>query len=243
MASQNIIDPPKELSDSILKAITGALMEEKVPKRKRYFKVLFATLFTSLVMGLTLFFTFGATLNWIVAGAFIFWAFCLLVGFTLYFHPQPRLIVPGLFSPLVFARLILVSTLALAAQILICPSFVYLESPLPWNPLEGITRALMDQGGMLLCMSFCGFFFSFVSGLVGVGSIHKVLKGRLIYRLPKIAAVLFVTQIPLIWVQAMTPSLVEFLPPFIGGSVLGILVSFFLNFAIEMLRSHRSSIV
>lgn len=240
-AKENIEEVPKDISDSILRAISGALKEEKIPRSKRYLKVLISTLIVSLMVAIPFSLVFGSQLSGIWIGAISFWVLCILIGFGLYFHPQPRLVVAGFWSPLVFARLILVSTVAVSAQILICPSFVFLESPFTWNPLETVTDFLMSQGGMPLCMAFCGFFFSFVSGIFGIGSIHKVLRGRWTKRLPRIAVVLLAIQLPLIWIQAASPSLREFLPFFIVGLLFGVGLSFFSAYFVEKKRPFSTS--
>lgn len=226
---------PKGLSDKVLHAIQGALREEKEPKWKRFLKITIATAICSGILGAPFLLAFNTqlTISWIVA--LVFWIVCFLVGFSLYFHPQPRLVVPGYWSPLVLSRLLVVSTMAVLAQILLCPSFVFLKSPLPWNPLEPVTVWLMQQRGMPACMSFCGFFFAFVSGIAGIGSVYKVVPERILRSVLVLGGVLLVCQIPLIWVQWVSENLRAFLPYFLTGSIAGCLGAFLTVFTAKMI--------
>ena len=137
------------------------------------------------------------------------------------FKPQPRLMVAGLFSPFVIARLFLVSTAATIAQIIICPSFVFLSSPLGWNPLSGLTDTLMSMGGMSLCMGFCGFLFSVVAASLGIRSVHKVARAPDFQTSLVIFSILLVSQVPVILVQVFSEELRSFSPSWIAGMLLG----------------------
>lgn len=216
---------PKEISDRILKSVGRALQEEKVPKTHRYLKVILASLVTFLLLSTPFFLVINAGFQNAWTLAFIMWGILIVAGFSLYFQPQPRLLVRGVWMPFVFARLILVSVICVMMQILICPSMVFLESPLQFNPLEPLTTWLMDQGGMSFCMSFCGFFFAFVSGLLGVGSIYKVLNSKISIQFFILIGLLTLTQFPLVWVQYQSEGLREFLPMFLSGSLAGSLLS------------------
>ena len=130
--------------------------------------------------------------------------------------------VSGFFSPFVVAKLFLISTVATIAQILICPSFVFLTSSFGWNPLLPLTHTLMSIGGMRLCMGFCGFLFSSVSAGVGLRSIHRVAKAPNAKSSVTLLFILLATQIPVLFVQVFS----EDLRPFAGNWVFGILLGF-----------------
>jgi hypothetical protein len=212
----------RALHDQVLGAIHGALREEKEAGVKRAFKILGATLGLSLLCGLPFWLSFRSELNPVWIGVLIAWMLYFLAGFTLYFKPQPRLMVSGLFSPFVIAKLFLASTLATIAQILICPSFVFLTSSFAWNPLRGLTEFLMHQGGMSLCMGFCGFLFSSVSAGIGVRSIRRAARAPRLKSSAIMLSVLLLSQGPVFFVQVFG----EDLRPFVGYWAMGILFGF-----------------
>lgn len=224
---------PEELGKSVLHAITGALREEKEPFGRRLVKIFCSTLLCAAILGVPFFLSFKEQLNWIWTLALGAWMVCLGIGFSLYFHPQPRLVVSGFWSPMIFARLLLVSTMATLVQILVCPSFVFLNSPIEWNPLTPATEYLMRAGGMNLCMLFCGFFFSAVAGISGLGSVWRVLHGSGFRRLPAISAILLFAQLPVVLVQVISPDLRPFLFFWLLGLVSGSMVAVALGWIIR----------
>ncbi len=212
---------PKELNQRVLSAISNALREEKESIWKRLLKIFTATLVCTVILAVPFILSFREQLNSVWAIALGVWILCIGAGFTLYFYPQPRLVVPGFWSPMIFARLLLVSTVATIAQILVCPSFVFLHTPLEWNPLVSVTDFLMRTGGMNLCMLFCGFFFSAISGVFGLGSVWKVLSGTLVRKVPAIIGILLISQLPVLMVQITTPELSPFASYWVLGLILG----------------------
>src|ERR1035437_3299936 len=138
--------------DLVLSAIQGALREEKTPIAKRLVKAMLAALASLALFGVPYLFSYRDQLNSIWIIAFVLWSIYFFVGFSLFFYPQPRLMVRGVWSPFVVAKLLLISTVSTFLQIILCPSFVFLDSPLNWNPLTPITEQLMHYGGMNLCM-------------------------------------------------------------------------------------------
>jgi hypothetical protein len=212
----------QKMQDQVLQAIQGALREERESCTKRAFKIFASTLIASVVCGLPFWISFRAEMSWIWYTTLTLWSVYFLVGFTLYFRPQPRLVVSGLFSPFVIAKLFLVSTVATIAQILICPSFVFLTSSFEWNPLLGLTEFLMDRGGMNLCMGFCGFLFSAVSAGIGIRSIHRAARALTLKSGAIIFSVLLVSQGPVFFVQVFN----EDLRPFVAFWVLGVFLGF-----------------
>ena len=216
---------PETLNQSVINAIHGALKEEKVPASRRFLKVVLCTILTTALLGVPFFLIFKTQLSWIFEIALGIWILCLGFGFSLYFYPQPRLVVPGVWSPMIFARLLIASTLATLVQILLCPSFVFLESPIDWNPLEPVTQRLMSMGGMGFCMFFCGFVFSVLSGVVGLSSTWKVLSGSSAKSLALAAGILLLSQFPVLFVQIASSELRAFAPFWMLGLFLGLAVA------------------
>ena len=212
-----------ELHDKVLNAIRGALREEKEPAFRRILKTIGATAAALVCAGLPFFMSFNSQRTWVLNLALGFWAMYFLVGFSLLFKPQPRLMVSGVWSPFVIARFFLVSTLATIAQIIICPSFVFLDSPLGWNPMSALTEILMSVGGMNLCMGFCGFIFSVVAAGFGIGSVRKVAMASDFKSTVVVFSILLVTQIPVILVQVFSDELRPFSPFWLLGMFSGFL--------------------
>ncbi len=169
----NFDDRENSTHQRTLDAIKTALQEEKTPFIIRLAKIALCTFALSAVIWLPFLFHFKTQMNWIWMIAFALWTLCIAFGFSLYFYPQPRLVIAGLWTPMIFARLLIVAAILTMVEILICPSFVFLDSPVFWNPLESITESLMNRGGMELCMSFCGFLFSFLSGSIGKPGVKR----------------------------------------------------------------------
>jgi hypothetical protein len=226
--------PDQELHDRVLDAIRGALREEKEPWTRRAFKIFAATLGATVLFGFPFWISFRSEMSGVWIAALSLWVLYFLVGFTLYFKPQPRLMVSGLFGPFVIAKLFLASTLATIAQILICPSFVFLTSSFEWNPLLGLTEFLMARGGMNLCMGFCGFLFSSVSAGIGIRSIRKAAKARDMKSNAIILSVLLVSQAPVFLVQVLN----EDLRPFVAYWIFGVLGGFILVLGLKWAWDH-----
>lgn len=217
---------PKELSQKVLSAIQGALKEEKEPVSRRALKVALWTALCSAILGIPFFLSFRGQLTWIWGVAWGVWSLLLLGGFTLHFYPQPRLAVSGVWSPFIFARLVLVACLATLVQILICPSFVFLSSPLGWNPFFALTNALMRLGGMNLCMAFCGFLFTFVSALLGLGSVSRVLSGSRSKDTAMGLLLVLFCQAPVLIVQTLSEELRPFALAWAFGLLVGCAAAF-----------------
>ncbi len=213
-----------DVHDKVLEAIRGALREEKEPKLKRIIKVLGATTLVSILFGLPFLISFRNQLTWVWTLALSFWVIYFAIGFSFIFKPQPRLMISGVWSPFVVARLFLVSTLTTIAQIIICPSFVFFDSPLGWNPLLPLTDSLMSMGGMNLCMGFCGFLFAVVAASLGIRSVYRVAKATSLKSNIVIFSILLVAQIPVILVQVLSEDLRPYSPIWIFGMILGFFV-------------------
>lgn len=212
---------PEEMSQNIIHAIQGALREEKKSFSSRLLKIALSTFAFSLILWIPFLLSFKDQISSIWTVALSIWTLALAVGFSLYYYPQPRLVLPGLWSRMILARLLLVSTVTTIIEILVCPSFVFLESPLSWNPLGPLTDRLMALGGMGLCMAFCGFFFSFLSALFGLGSAWKVVRGSHLKSIPVILGVLLLSQFPILFVQIFSEDLKAFALDWILGFVVG----------------------
>ncbi len=213
--------PPKEVSENILNAISGALKEEKIPVRIRRIKTLAASLLCTGVLAAPLLLMFKENINtaWIIALGI--WWLCLLAGFHLYYTPQPRLAVPGYWSPWVFARLLILMTFLTVGQILICPSFVFLESPLHFTPFESLTRLFMSLGGMRACMFFCGLIFTSIGGLLTFLTVSRVMKRSSGASLLNAVGVAYFTQLPVIGIQIWDEDLRPYVLFWILGGLIG----------------------
>lgn len=213
-----------DIHNRVLKAVQGALREEKVPQSKRTFKVLIVATVAFALFGVPFVLLFGAQMTWVWKLAFGLWAIYFGVSFYLWFKPQPRLAIPGVFSPFVIAKLFLISTAVTIFQILVCPSYVFLDSALDWNPLIPLTGFLMRVGGMNLCMLFCGFLFSAIASAVALGSIHRSAKVRDFKSNGLMIGILSLSQIPVLLVQFFTDDLRPFVGFWIGGISFGVFV-------------------
>lgn len=212
---------PEAVNQKVLQAIQGALREEKEPGFRRFVRVIFWTLTCLALFGGLAFISFRSQLNWAWAVAGGFFGLCLLIGFALHFYPQPRLVISGVWSPFILARLLIVASLSTVIQVLICPSFVFLESPLDWNPFEHLTHILMNHGGMELCMLFCGFVFTGISGFLGLGSVARVIKGARLRNGVIGLFLVLMAQAPVLWIQIASEDLRPFASFWALGLVLG----------------------
>lgn len=215
---------PQDVSRRVVKAIQGALAEEKRPRSERLVKVGLATVVSTLILTLPIAFLFREQLGWVWKAAGAMWALCFWVGFSLYFHPQPRLIVPGYWSPFIFAKILIGMTLLTGIQILLCPSFVFLGSSAGWNPFLNITEWFMAQGGMSACMFACGFIFSSLGGVITFMTVRKILFRSAPRDFIKAVGLAFLTQVPLVGVQIADEGLRPFAVFWGLGSGLGLFV-------------------
>lgn len=221
MSFQEELAPPPELSAKILGSIRQALEEEKVPRSRRWFKTGLATGVCTLLLALPLFFMLKDQVSLIWRCALAAWGVCFFVGFWLYYSPQPRLVVPGYWSPAVFAKVLFAMTALTGVQILLCPSFVFLDSPLSWNPFLPLTGWFMSWGGMRGCMASCGFIFSGIGGLVAFGLIRRTLRRSRWQDVLKAVAAAYFTQIPIVAIQVFDPGLRAFAGFWLLGGLLG----------------------
>lgn len=220
--SKSKLDPG--VSRQVLSAIQGALEEEKIPTGQRILKAVVWGSACTLILALPLGFAFREQMSAIWLGATALWWLCLCVGFYLHFYPQPRLAVPGFWSPWVFAKLLIAMVGMTALEILLCPSFVFLESPLEWNPFERLTALFMDWGGMAFCMFACGVIFSSIGGLASFLLVSRTLRQSTGRDLLRATAVASMTQLPILGVQIFDGGLRPFAAYWMGGAVLGTFV-------------------
>lgn len=229
------VKPPEDVSRRLVGAIQGALAEEKKPRSSRILKTGIATLLSTALLTVPIALLFREQLGWVWQLAAVAWALCFLVGFSLYFHPQPRITVPGYWSPLIFARILIVMTLLTGLQILLCPSFVFLDSSTGWAPFAPITEMFMAWGGMKACMFSCGLMFSSLGALVTFISVRKVLSRSIARDLIRAAGLAFLTQAPVIAVQLFDERLRPFALYWALGSGLGLLaIVFFVRFGVRI---------
>lgn len=223
-ASKFELEPPKELSLKLVGAIHKALDEEKRPRSQRYLKsVTLAALFT-FALTLPIAVLFREQMNWVWKVAGLFWGLCFLTGFSLYFHPQPRLSVPGYWSPWIFAKILIGMTLLTGLEIILCPSFVFLGSENSWTPFLPVTEWFMSVGGMRACMFSCGLIFSGLGALFTFATVRKVLSASSRTDLARAIGLAYVTQLPLLLVQLAEEDLRNFVGFWFLGGLLGLSV-------------------
>lgn len=234
------VKPPEDISRRLVGAIQGALAEEKKPRSSRILKIGIATLLSTTLLTVPIALLFREQLGWVWQLAALAWALCFLVGFSLYFYPQPRLSVPGYWSPSIFARILIVMTLLTGVQIVLCPSFVFLDSPLGWAPFAPITERFMAWGGMSACMFSCGLIFSSLGAAVTSLAVRNVLSRSATKDLIRAAGLAFLTQAPVIGVQIFDENLRPFAIYWALGSGLGLLaIVFLVRFSAKILGKSR----
>ena len=140
------------------------------------------------------------------------------------------------------ARIFLISTLLTIFQIIICPSFVFLESPIPWNPLLPLTEELMLAGGMKLCMGFCGLLFTVIAGGTGLYSVREINTRPGPRNFGIVLAILVVTQLPVLYLQWASPDLNPFAVYWMMGMMTGFLIIFAGHALIRKLFSNSKAL-
>jgi hypothetical protein len=213
--------PSPEISRRLIGAIHQALREEKMPYGRRLAKVFLASVGCTLILAVPLLMVFRDQMGAAWLFAIGSWWICLFAGFYLHYIPQPRLAVTGFWSPWIFARVLMAMVVLTATEILICPSFVFLRSPLRWSPFEGASQFFMDLGGMPLCMFACGFLFSGLGGVITFALIAKTVRGSSWVDILKATGVAYFTQLPVIGIQLVEPGLQRFVSYWIFGGLLG----------------------
>jgi hypothetical protein len=222
------IEPPKELSLKLVGAIQQALEEEKRSRSQRYLKSTLMAAFFTAALTLPIALLFREQMNWVWKVAGMFWGLCFLTGFSLYFHPQPKLSVPGYWSPWIFAKILIGMTLLTGFEIILCPSFVFLGSENSWSPFLPVTEWFMSWGGMKGCMFSCGLIFSGLGGLFTFATVRKVLSGSSRVAIARAIGFAYVTQFPLLLVQIADEDLRNFVGFWFLGGLLGLSLVVFL---------------
>ncbi len=224
-------------------AILKALEEEKKPKGFRFLKAfLAASLVTFIVMTL-LHWTWGGIFTHVRLGiAFAIWAL-LAIGFILYFWPQPRLIVRGYWSQFVWAKLLIGMTIITSLQLVICPEFASMtfQSQTPFPFFSRITDFYMSFGGMTICMFLCGLTFSGAGALLAFSVIRKALSFSRWRAVFTAAGLAMVGQLPVIGLQVWDSGARHYLPFWLGGSLLAIILSASLFKIMGELKISRAS--
>jgi len=130
---------------------------------------------------------------------------------------------------------------ATIAEILICPSFVFLSSSYGWNPLGPLTERLMELGGMSLCMGFCGFLFAFIASAIGLVSIRKAIKAVDQKSALILFSILAASQFPVFFVQVASDDLRPFVEYWVFGVVVGFIMALGLKrLSVELLTRRTS---
>lgn len=214
---------PGEVSADVFNAIQNALTEEKKPVSMRCMKIVFGSFLLAILSIGPVFFLFSDQIDaglWVAAG---FWWLCLVLGLALYYYPQPRLVVPGLWSPWILAKIVVLTSVLTCFELLICPSFVFIHTPLSWNIFEPLTTWFMATGGMRLCMFGCGFLFSSLTAFASFMMVSKTLKGSSWKGLFGVAALCLFAHLPIAFIQLWDEGLRPFVFYWILGSIIGIL--------------------
>ncbi|MGE4107353.1 MAG: hypothetical protein AB7F66_09080 [Bacteriovoracia bacterium] len=216
---------PKEVSERVLHAIQGALREEKIPASRRWLKILLLSTTLTIVFLIPLLIMTRNELNRDLVIASILWWLCFILGFFLYFYPQPRLAVAGFWSKWVFAKVLIAMTFLTCLEILVCPSFVFLHSDaLAWNAFAPLTDLFMQWGGMRVCMFGCGFLFAGLGATLTFSFITKIISKSASRDLLRAGALALLSHIPIMTLQILDMNLRAFVPFWILGSIFGILI-------------------
>ena len=212
----------RDTQDLLKQSILTALDEEKRPKYLRLSKTL---IFSSV---LTIFFAFGFFSFWpvefnsVILGTSFFLMLVFIAGFLLYFLPQPRIQVPGLWMTWMWGRLLISMGIISTFQFILCPDLagmIGIESILPW--MSSITHVFMSIGGMKACMFACGILFSGVASGIVLTTMRKVVFRSKWSQLLTAAGFVFLGQLPIIFCQATKSP--DYLAYWILGSSLSIL--------------------
>jgi len=230
------IGPSEEVSRDLINAISGALKEEKKSRSLRLGRVLLLSTLTTLLLSCPLYFMFREELSLAWKLAMGFWWLCLTVGFYLYYLPQPRLEVPGYLSPWILAKILISMTVLTVIQILICPSFVFLETPFSWSPFESLTHLFMSWGGMQTCMFLCGLLMTVFGGVLSFLIVARTLKEGDSRNFTKVLAIAYLSQAPLLLVQILDGDLRPYVVFWIVGGLLGLAMALGLSRALTRLK-------
>jgi len=224
MNKMEAMQPPEDLSRMIKDSIAQALREEKIPKSLLLIKTIGMATVISLILMIPLFLMFRESLRfyWLIS-CFLWWGF-MIVGFSLYYQPQPRLEVPGYFSPLIFSKILISMTTLSIVQILICPDLAFLSSPIWWSPFRPLTNWFMAWGGMTMCMFSCGFIFSSTGAIICFSVVRKTIRRGHYTDFLKLSALAFATQLPLFLNQLFEPGLQPFAMFWLVGCLVGVCI-------------------
>jgi hypothetical protein len=232
---------PGKMSDALQSAIVKSLEAEKVSPYKRMFKVVLTASLVLVVLACLLGFFFQESFSpaWGIACLFS-WAL-LLIGFYLYFYPQPRIAVRGFWSKWVIAKVLVAMTVISALELIICPHFAFVHMDTPGLGLfEGITSQYMAVGGMAGCMFLCGLTFSGIAALFSFLFISKTLSGSNLKAFLPIAGIALIAQLPIMILQLSEHHLRAYFIFWLIGSAAGILIVAFLIQRVTGLISNRS---
>ncbi len=216
---------PEQLSNKVNQAISKALEEEKIPFKNRMAKIiLIASVLVLFLAGLgCISLKQSLPTSWTLA--FIGWWTLLIAAFTLYFKPEPKLEIQGNLSSWIFAKIIISMTVITIFELLICPSFVVMDSISSWTFLAPITDVFMSWGGMKACMFLCGFIFVGLGSLASFLLVAKSLSGSSFRGFIKCVGIAYLTQLPILWIQLCDEMLRETFLFWLLGSVLSLLLA------------------
>ena len=219
--------PNKQVSTDVHSAILDSLDREKISSPKRFIKAFIVSASVIFILGGSGVFLLDIPIiiAWVSCFAFL-WVI-LLGALTVFFSPEPRLEIAGIWSRWTYAKLLIVMITLTIIEILICPNFVLLNSlasnsfdPLVFQNLRG---SFLSIGGMPACMFLCGLIFSGLGSLFGFLLISKTLQVVRVKSL--IIAVLLssVSQLPIAILQLSDDQLRGFTIYWFLGSIVGIL--------------------
>lgn len=230
MENRNHISLSPQVSQKLKSSIMNALEEEKKTRFQIYTRsVLKATLIAAITGGLLYcFWSASFSKEWL--GAFFLIWLLLIVGFSLYEYPQPRLAVRGYWSLWVFAKLLIAMTLISAVQLVICPHFAFMgaNSSNPFAIFGSVTEKYMQWGGMNGCMFLCGFTFSLIGSALGFSLVRRHFSFSQKRDLGMVLFIALLSESPIIILQLQNSHSREMLLFWLGGSFIAFALTTFL---------------
>jgi hypothetical protein len=229
---------PAKISDKLQSAIIKSLEEEKKPKARQLTKVLLLGSAVTFILACILFGIYSNHINavWYIACAFG-WVL-LLTGFYLYFYPEPKIAVRGLWNKWVIAKVLLAMTVISALELVICPHFAFVHMQVPGLAIfENLTSHYMAVGGMAGCMFLCGLTFSGIAALFSFLFISKTLSGSSLRSFLPVAGIALLAQLPVMILQLAEHHLRPYFIFWLIGSAMAIfMIAYLVRFIFSLRR-------
>lgn len=210
--------------DPLKDAIITALDKERTPVSIRLAKALILSTLIALIIGTILVSLWGDDIIQMIQLLCTLIGIGFFVGLTFWYHPEPKIDIPGSLSLFTISKLILTMMGMTLAQILICPDFAFYDLKSPFPIITKITDFYMSFGGMHYCMFLCGLTFSSLSAIASFLCIYKSFQ----YPRKRITALLFavstITLFPIACVQLTNEHSQHHFSYWISGSLLGLFI-------------------